>query len=79
VLQRPAFWFHFSCLTLVVPLLLLLLFAPVVVNSMEWGGSNIRPEATGYGAVYFGLEILKDKGEDIKVRCVDCWFDQWFD
>jgi glutamate dehydrogenase/leucine dehydrogenase len=35
---------------------------------MEWGGSNIRPEATGYGAVYFGLEILKDKGEDIKVR-----------
>jgi glutamate dehydrogenase (NADP+) len=34
---------------------------------MEWGGSNIRPEATGYGAVYFGLEILKDKGEEIKV------------
>jgi hypothetical protein len=35
---------------------------------MEWGGSNIRPEATGYGAVYFGLEILQDKGEEIKVR-----------
>lgn len=75
---------------------------------MEWGGSNIRPEATGerardprpsclpaacllpdnlptcsalnhaichthnvcagYGAVYYGLEILADQGEDIKVR-----------
>uniref|UniRef100_A0A383VGJ9 Glutamate dehydrogenase n=2 Tax=Tetradesmus obliquus TaxID=3088 RepID=A0A383VGJ9_TETOB len=39
-------------------------------KAMEWGGSNIRPEATGYGAVYFGLEILQDKGEDIKgKRC----------
>lgn len=36
--------------------------------SMEWGGSNIRPEATGYGAVYFGEEILKDKGETFEVR-----------
>lgn len=39
--------------------------------SMEWGGSNIRPEATGYGSVYFGLEILKDQGEDIKVGKAD--------
>ncbi|KAF6258661.1 hypothetical protein COO60DRAFT_1622128 [Scenedesmus sp. NREL 46B-D3] len=39
-------------------------------KAMEWGGSNIRPEATGYGSVYFGLEILQDKGEDIKgQRC----------
>eukprot|EP00878_Enallax_costatus_P001206 GHUV01001348.1.p1 GENE.GHUV01001348.1~~GHUV01001348.1.p1 ORF type:complete len:464 (+),score=127.69 GHUV01001348.1:196-1587(+) len=35
-------------------------------KAMEWGGSYIRPEATGYGAVYFGLEILKDQGDDIK-------------
>jgi glutamate dehydrogenase/leucine dehydrogenase len=35
---------------------------------MEWGGSNIRPEATGYGAVYFGEEILKDQGETFEVR-----------
>lgn len=43
---------------------------PAAAHSMEWGGSNIRPEATGYGAVYFGLEILKDRGDDIKgKRC----------
>lgn len=35
---------------------------------MEWGGSNIRPEATGYGAVYFGDEILKEQGDSFKVR-----------
>jgi glutamate dehydrogenase/leucine dehydrogenase len=34
---------------------------------MEWGGSNIRPEATGYGAVYFGDEILKEQGDSFKV------------
>ena len=38
--------------------------------SPEWGGSNIRPEATGYGAVFFAEEVLKAKGEDIKVRRV---------
>jgi glutamate dehydrogenase (NADP+) len=37
-------------------------------KAIEWGGSNIRPEATGYGAVYFGLEILKDQGDSIQVR-----------
>lgn len=42
---------------------------PAVVScSMEWGGSNIRPEATGYGAVYFGEEILKEQGDSFKVR-----------
>jgi len=40
-------------------------------KSMEWGGSNIRPEATGYGAVYFGAEILKDQGETFEgKRCL---------
>lgn len=38
--------------------------------SLEWGGSNIRPEATGYGAVYFGENILRDQGDDFKVRGV---------
>lgn len=34
----------------------------------EWGGSQIRPEATGYGAVFFAENILKDEGKDLKVR-----------
>ena len=32
----------------------------------SYGGSLIRPEATGYGAVYFCNEVLKSYGEDIK-------------
>jgi len=36
-----------------------------------WGGSYIRPEATGYGCVYFALEALKTRGEDlVGKRCV---------
>jgi len=31
-----------------------------------WGGSLIRPEATGYGAVYFAQEMLKTRGETFK-------------
>ena len=31
----------------------------------DWGGSLIRPEATGYGAVYFVEEMLKTKNESI--------------
>lgn len=42
-------------------------------KAIEWGGSNIRPEATGYGAVYFGLEILKDMNDTIKVSRSICW------
>eukprot|EP01025_Chloroclados_australasicus_P031987 TRINITY_DN32381_c0_g1_i2.p3 TRINITY_DN32381_c0_g1~~TRINITY_DN32381_c0_g1_i2.p3 ORF type:complete len:303 (-),score=63.90 TRINITY_DN32381_c0_g1_i2:401-1309(-) len=34
-------------------------------KGFAWGGSNIRPEATGYGVVYFVQEMLKDKGEEI--------------
>ena len=33
----------------------------------DWGGSLIRPEATGYGCVYFALEAWKDL-QVIKVR-----------
>jgi glutamate dehydrogenase (NADP+) len=35
-----------------------------------WGGSLIRPEATGYGATYFAQEMLKTKKEDIKGKKV---------
>ncbi len=31
-----------------------------------WGGSLIRPEATGYGCVYFVEEMLKTRGEEMK-------------
>ncbi len=36
----------------------------------EWGGSLIRPEATGYGVVYFTEEILKAKQDSIKDKTV---------
>ncbi len=32
----------------------------------EWGGSLIRPEATGYGQVYFAQEMLKVRGDSMK-------------
>lgn len=32
----------------------------------EWGGSLIRPEATGYGTVYFAEEMLKTRGDSMK-------------
>ena len=35
-----------------------------------WGGSRIRPEATGYGNVYFCQEMLKTKDEDFKGKKV---------
>ena len=35
-------------------------------KALNWGGSLIRPEATGYGAVYFAQEMLKTKKEEIK-------------
>ena len=36
----------------------------------NWGGSLIRPEATGYGCVYFAVEMLKTKGESFKGKRV---------
>jgi glutamate dehydrogenase (NADP+) len=35
-------------------------------KGLDWGGSRIRPEATGYGAVYFAAEMLKTKGETLE-------------
>lgn len=39
-------------------------------KGLEWGGSLIRPEATGYGAVYFAEEMLKTRGESLKGKNV---------
>ena len=35
-------------------------------KGFSYGGSLIRPEATGYGAVYYLLEVLKHEGESIE-------------
>ncbi len=40
-------------------------------KGLKWGGSLIRPEATGYGCVYFAQEMLKSRGEGIQGKvCV---------
>ncbi len=39
-------------------------------KGLAWGGSLIRPEATGYGATYFALEMLKTRGEDFHGKTV---------
>jgi glutamate dehydrogenase (NADP+) len=35
-------------------------------KGLNWGGSLIRPEATGYGAVYFASEMLKTRRESLE-------------
>ena len=35
-------------------------------KGLNWGGSLIRPEATGYGCVYFAEEMLKTRGENFE-------------
>ena len=39
-------------------------------KGLNWGGSLIRPEATGYGAVYFAQEMLKTRTETLKDKIV---------
>jgi glutamate dehydrogenase (NADP+) len=39
-------------------------------KGLEWGGSKIRPEATGYGALYFVNQMLQTHGHDIKGKTV---------
>lgn len=41
-------------------------------KGIDWGGSLVRPEATGYGAVYFAEEMLKAQGESLvgKTACI---------
>jgi glutamate dehydrogenase (NADP+) len=35
-------------------------------KGLNWGGSLIRPEATGYGCVYFAAEMLKTRGHSLE-------------
>ena len=39
-------------------------------KGLNWGGSLIRPEATGYGTVYFTKEMLKTKNDDFNGKVV---------
>jgi glutamate dehydrogenase (NADP+) len=40
-------------------------------KGLHWGGSLIRPEATGYGSVYFAAEMLATRGESLEgKRCL---------
>lgn len=39
-------------------------------KGLEWGGSLIRPEATGYGTVYFAKEMLATRNETFKGKIV---------
>jgi glutamate dehydrogenase (NADP+) len=39
-------------------------------KSLEWGGSLIRPEATGYGTTYFAENMLATKGDGVKGKNV---------
>jgi len=39
-------------------------------KGLNWGGSLVRPEATGYGNVYFAQEMLRTKGTDFKGKTV---------
>lgn len=39
-------------------------------KGLDWGGSPLRPEATGYGATYFAQEMLKTRGNEIAGKTV---------
>jgi glutamate dehydrogenase (NADP+) len=39
-------------------------------KGINWGGSLVRPEATGYGVVYFAAEMLKSKGQTLDGKTV---------
>jgi len=39
-------------------------------KGLNWGGSLIRPEATGYGAVYFAAEMIANKGQNFEGKRV---------
>ncbi len=41
-------------------------------KGLSYGGSLIRPEATGFGAIYYGLEVLKHFGDSIKGKIICC-------
>lgn len=38
---------------------------------LEWGGSRLRPEATGFGTVFFAKELLADEADSlVGKRCL---------
>ncbi|MFC5218745.1 NADP-specific glutamate dehydrogenase [Streptomyces coerulescens] len=37
-------------------------------KGLDWGGSHVRTEATGYGTVYFVSEMLAERGQDLDGR-----------
>ncbi|MGB0790069.1 MAG: NADP-specific glutamate dehydrogenase [Flavobacteriaceae bacterium] len=39
-------------------------------KGLSWGGSQIRPEATGYGTVYFAQSMLETKGDSVNGKSV---------
>ena len=39
-------------------------------KGFEWGGSRIRPEATGYGLIYFIQEIFKTQGDNLEGKTI---------
>ncbi len=39
-------------------------------KGVSWGGSLIRPEATGYGVVYFANQMLKNASKSIKNKSI---------
>ena len=39
-------------------------------KGLSWGGSLVRPEATGYGVTYFAAEMLKTKGQSFADKTV---------
>ena len=41
-------------------------------KGFSYGGSRIRPEATGYGAVYYLQNVLKHEGESIEGKTIAC-------
>ncbi len=41
-------------------------------KGFSFGGSRTRPEATGYGAMYYLQEVLKHDGEDIRGKTIAC-------
>src|SRR5210317_2168501 len=46
-------------------------FAGILTGKgIEWGGSLIRPESTGYGATYFAQSMLGTKGDSLKGKIV---------
>ncbi len=47
-------------------------FMTALYKGFSYGGSLTRPEATGYGAMYYLQEVLKHEGEEIQGKTIAC-------